>query len=172
MNEKYIKTDRLVLSSIKLADRGDVIAIFKNDIVKQTFMLPDFPTDKEAEALFMRLMTLSYTNDRYVFGVYLEGKLIGFMNDTEIDGTVVEMGYAFHPDYYNKGYASEAFKAVINYLFSHGFEEVTAGAFEENKASIRVMQKCGMILQNKTEDIDYRGKTHNCIFYSINKPQI
>jgi len=169
MTHKNIKTPRLTVGSIKETDRDNVISILKNETVKQTFMLPDFPSDKEAELLFERLMMLSYSDERYVFGVYLGDTLIGFMNDTEISGKTIEMGYALHPDYYNKGYATEAFGAIIDYLFSHGFDEVTAGAFEENPASIRVMQKCKMTLQSKTDEIDYRGKIHTCVFYSIKK---
>ena len=43
---------------------------------------------------------------------------------------------------------------------------VYAGAFAENPASLRVMQKAGMTLMDKTEDLEYRGKTHHCIFYA------
>ena len=77
------------------------------------------------------------------------------------------MGYALHPEHHSRGYMSEAFAAMIDYLFSCGFDEVTAGAFEENTASIRVMQKCGMVRLEKTDEIDYRGKTHKCIYFSI-----
>jgi RimJ/RimL family protein N-acetyltransferase len=58
---------------------------------------------------------------------------------------------------------------MINYLFDLGFEEIITGAFEENAASIRVMQKCGMTRLSKTDSIDYRAKTHNCVYFSIKK---
>ena len=58
---------------------------------------------------------------------------------------------------------------MIPDLFSRGFEAVTAGAFSENAASLRVMQKCGMELQDFTEDIAYRGTTHKCIYYAIRR---
>jgi len=79
------------------------------------------------------------------------------------------MGYAYLPAYYNRGYATEAFSGAIDYLLSHGFTTVLAGAFSENPASLRVMEKCGMIKQDFTDEIDYRGVTHTCVYYTISR---
>ena len=167
--EKTIKTNRLTLGTIEEKDRADMVAILRNDIVKKTFMLPDFESDEAAGKLFLRLSELSHDEGRFVFGVFLGENLIGFMNDTEINGEELEMGYALHPDYHNKGYATEAFGGVIEYLFSIGFLRVTAGAFEENPASIRVMEKCGMNRMDKTDEIEYRGTIHKCVYYMIER---
>ena len=51
-------------------------------------------------------------------------------------------------------------------LFAKGFREVVCGAFEENTASLRVMEKAGMEKLDITESIEYRGKVHNCVYYS------
>ena len=45
---------------------------------------------------------------------------------------------------------------------------VRCGAFSENTASIRVMEKAGMVREDFTEDIEYRGIMHHCVYYSIN----
>ena len=79
------------------------------------------------------------------------------------------MGYAYLPAFYDRGFATEAFKGAIDYLLSHGFETVLAGAFSGNLASLRVMEKCGMVKQNYTDEIEYRGKTHTCIYYEAQK---
>ncbi len=166
VKDKVIITERLVLDVIADRSESDLTAIFRHDKVKATYMLPDLD-DESAHALFERIRDLSHKSDRYVRGIYLDGRLIGLINDTEIDGKIIEMGYALHPEHHSRGYMSEAFSAMIDYLFSRGFDEVTAGAFEENAASIRVMQKCGMVRLEKTDEIDYRGKTHKCIYFSI-----
>ena len=44
---------------------------------------------------------------------------------------------------------------------------VRCGAFPENTASIRVMEKAGMVREDFTEDIEYRGIMHHCVYYSI-----
>ena len=165
--KNQILTPRLILGSISEQDFEALGAIFTNDTVKQTYMLPDFESDAALLRLLERIRDLSLNEERYVYGIFLDGKLIGVMNDTDVDGKTVEMGYALHPSVYNKGYATEAFSAMIAHLFECGFETVLAAAFEENPASLRVMQKCGMCRIDKTESIDYRGKTHNCIYYAI-----
>ena len=166
---KTITTPRLTLGEIRECDFDALMAIFKHDVVKATYMVPDLP-DYEAEMkLFSRIRELSEKDGRYVFGIFLDDALIGLINDTEISGKTVEMGYALHPDHHNRGYATEAFGAVLEHLFSSGFDEILAGAFAENAASMRVMEKCGMKRTKMTAEIEYRGVTHKCIYYSIKK---
>ena len=166
---KEIKTSRLTLGEIRERDFESLIAIMKSDEVGKTYMVPELTTREAEEKLFSRICELSERDDRYVFGIFLEDKLIGLLNDTEISGKTIEVGYAFHPDYWGKGYATEALSAAIPYLFSAGFDEVIAGAFECNPASLRVMEKSGMKKSNLQGSVEYRGVTHKCVYYSIKK---
>ena len=168
MNNK-ITTPRLTLSAFRECDFDAMMAIFKSDAVKATYMVPDLPTLEAEEKLFSRICELSERDDRYVFGIFLDNVLIGLLNDTDINGKTIEVGYAIHPDYWGKGYATEALSAVIPFLFSAGFDEVIAGAFECNPASLRVMEKSGMKKSNLQGSVEYRGVTHNCVYYSIKK---
>ena len=163
------KTNRLEIKPISPDDKEAVLDLLTSETVGRTYMLPDYRSRREAEPLFQRLVALSADESRYVAGVYLDGQFIGMMNDTEIKGKQVEMGYAYLPDYYNQGYATEAFRGAISYLLNHGFESVVAGAFAENPASLRVMEKCGMTRQAHTDTLDYRGVTHTCIYYAVTK---
>lgn len=163
------KTNRLEVRPMTLDDKEAILDLLTNKTVGKTYMLPEYQNREEAEPLFRRLVELSTADDRYVAGIYLGGAFIGMMNETEIQDTKIEMGYAFLPDFYNHGYATESFKGAIEWLFAHGFETVVAGAFSENAASIRVMEKCGMVRQPQTDEIDYRGVTHTCVYYAIDK---
>ncbi len=166
-----ITTPRLILGSIRDCDLDALMAIFKSDVVKATYMVPDLGTPDDEIRLFESLRNLSLREDRFVFGIYLKDTLIGIINDCEIAGSTVEMGYSLHPDYHNRGFATEAFGAVIDHLFSKGFDQIIAGAFEENAASMRVMEKCGMSRTKMTAEVEYRGITHKCVYYSIKKSQ-
>lgn len=161
-----IKTERLTLSALSDADRDLLIAIFKDDRVKCTYMVPDLD-DGTADRLFERLKELSHSSERIVLGIYLKDELIGLINDTGIDDGAVELGWVISPIHHNSGYATEAVGALIEKLFDDGFTEVLAGAFEENPASIRVMEKCSMKRIEKEEFIEYRGLSHRCVYYSI-----
>ncbi len=70
-------------------------------------MLPDFQSEEDAAKLFYRLKELSLSEEHYVAGIHLDHKLIGFLNDVEIAGKKIELGYVIDPEYHNKGYATE-----------------------------------------------------------------
>lgn len=162
-------TDRLEIKEIAQEDKEEVLDLLTDEIVGKTYMFPKFQNRSEAEPLFRRLVDFSHDDSRYVAGVYLDGRFIGMMNAVEFKGKQVEMGYAYLPAYYNQGYATEAFRGAISYLLDHGFETVLAGAFRCNLASMRVMEKCGMTKQDYTDEIEYRGVTHTCIYYAIHR---
>ena len=132
-------------------------------------MLPNFPTEEDAIKLFRRLMELSQGDDHYVVAICLGDSLIGWINDTEQQGSSIEVGYVIHPRYHGHGYMTEALKASIVDLFDRGYTEVKAGAFEENIASIRVMEKCGMIQQKHMDEIEYRSVMHRCVYYAAKR---
>ncbi len=161
------KTERLSVRPFCDADKEKMLEMLYDESIKKTYMIPDFENVEAAEKLFSAFARLSNADDRYVGAISLGDELIGFMNDTEIVDGCVEMGYVISPEYQNKGYCTEAMKGAIGYLFEKGFSKVICGAFEENIASKRVMQKCGMKLMNRSDVIEYRGKEHRCIYYSI-----
>lgn len=163
------KTQRLEIRPMTEDDSEEILDLLTNEQVGKTYMLPAYQSREEAQPLFLRLVELSHVQDRYVAGIYLEDRLIGMMNETEVKDKQIEMGYAFLPAYYNRGYATESFQGAIGYLLTHGFETVVAGAFSQNTASIRVMEKCGMRRLTHTDEIDYRGVTHTCVYYAISK---
>lgn len=146
-----------------------LIALLTDEEIKKTYMIPDFACEAEAERMVCKLLDLSSSKERYERGIFLSetGELIGFVNDVEMEGGRIEMGYVISPRHKGKGYASEAFAAVIAELFARGWREVTAGAFSENAASYRVMEKCGMTRNGRVESIAYRGKNMECAYYSI-----
>ena len=163
------KTQRLTVRPFLDGDREKMLEMLYDESIKKTYMIPDFESVEAAEKLFSAFMRLSLDESRYVGAISCGGEIIGFMNDTEIVDSTVEMGYVISPSHQNKGFCTEAMCGAIDYLFEKGFSKVVCGAFEENEASIRVMQKCGMKLLDKTDVIEYRGKNYNCIYYSIEK---
>ena len=168
-NTEIIKTARLLLHSIKNKDDEDLKNILTNEEIGMTFMLPDFKSEDEITAMIARFKALSESSDRFVYGIYLSDKLIGFVNDVDIGKSHVELGYVIHPDFKGQGYATEALRAAIDEIFASGFKKVQTGAFAGNDASIRVMQKCGMSKEAYEDEIEYKNKIHKCVYYSIEK---
>ena len=137
--------------------------------VNKTYMLPDFESVEKVRPLFDRLMAMSKDDKRYVRAMEENGEFVGFCNDVERNGDSVEIGYAMCPDIWGRGYCTAALKLAIADLFELGFNQVVAGAFVENPASLRVMEKVGMTPIDKVDDIEYRGSIHKCVYRVINK---
>ena len=167
MEENRISTKRLLLRPYEEADRDPVIRILRNKEISSTFMLPDFEDDAAADDMFRKLLILSHQEDHFERAICLGNIPIGFLNDVEIKDGIIELGYVIHPDYQNQGYATEALTAAIGELFRQGYSNVRAGYFSENIASARVMEKSGMHPISKVDFIEYRGKTHKCLYYEI-----
>ena len=164
MKQKEIKTKRLTLAPFRAADKDDLIRIVTDGEVGRTYMVPEDMTEEQKAALFERYRALSLSDDKFAYGIYKDGRLIGFIHEVYKDGNGTELGYVIDPAKKGNGYATEALSAAVNALFSSGCSAVIAAAFEENKASLRVMEKCGLKPTGETENIEYRGKTHKCIY--------
>ena len=137
-----LETKRLALRAARLED-AKAVAALANDrrIAENTARIP-YPykvadaekfiggANKNGEAAF--LITL---RDRTVIGA------CGIMFHYD---DVPELGYWLGVPYWNKGYATEALHALIDYAFTDlSHEALQAGARVTNPASRRVLEKCG-----------------------------
>ena len=77
----------------------------------------------------------------------------------------------FLKKHWNKGYTTEAYKAVIDELFCNGFTKITAAHRIDNPASGRVMEKCGMSYVGYDKTIAKWGSDELCDvrFYELIK---
>lgn len=164
---KEIKTKRLLLKSFDSTDFEVMKSLLCNNEISKTYMIPTFSSEEEVIKLFRTLKDFSTSDDHFVYGIYYRGNLIGFINDTETDAELIEVGYVISPDMKNQGFATEALISAIQELFRMGYFVVRAGCFESNIASKRVMEKSAMQLIDKTEDVEYRGELHHCIYFEI-----
>ena len=158
--------ENIRLRPFKPEDQATILEILTSNVVNQTYMLPDFEKPDDAIPLFNRLVSLSGDSSRFVRCISAEDQPVGFLNDVEILNGAIELGYVIHPQYHNRGFMTAALKTAIEELFRLGYQEVVCGAFEENPASLRVMEKAGMQKLDRTEAIDYRGHVHLCLFCS------
>ncbi len=164
---KQMCTERLCLQPFAAGDRQALAVLLTEEAIKKTYMIPDFADRAALDRMVDRFTDLSHEPDRFVRGIYAGGTLIGFVNDVQIEGSSIELGYVIHPSFWGRGYATEMLRAVIDHLQGAGFGPIRAGAFAENAASIRVMEKCGMVRSPQADTIAYRGEAHTCVYYEI-----
>ncbi|WP_216663637.1 MULTISPECIES: GNAT family N-acetyltransferase [unclassified Lentimicrobium] len=71
-------------------------------------------------------------------------KLIGDLGMHFLENDAVELGATIAQDYHGKGYATEALKGVINYLFNKvDKQKIKASVDPRNLASIAMIEKLG-----------------------------
>jgi RimJ/RimL family protein N-acetyltransferase len=137
-----LETKRLALRAARLED-AKAVAALANDrrIAENTARIP-YPY-KLADA------------EQFIAGASKKGEAAYLV--TLRDGTIVgacglmfhyddtpEIGYWLGVPYWNKGYATEALHALIDYAFTDlAHDAVQAGARVTNPASRRVLEKCG-----------------------------
>ncbi|MFD1205491.1 MULTISPECIES: GNAT family N-acetyltransferase [Sporosarcina] len=69
---------------------------------------------------------------------------IGFKGKPSLEFTV-EIGYGIIPDAQNKGYATEATRALVEWAFASGqVKKVNAECLHDNIASMKVLERLGM----------------------------
>ena len=69
------------------------------------------------------------------------------------DSGTVEIGYEIASDYWNRGLATEAAQAMVDYAFSHQkVRAVIAHTLAQRNASNRVLQKVGMKFTAELDD--------------------
>ncbi len=161
-----MKSNMLILRPFLPTDQDRVLEILTSSTVNKTYMLPDYEKPEDAVPLFNRLSQLSRDSSRFVRCIALDVTPVGFLNDVEIKDGGIELGYVIHPDSHNRGLMTQGLRAAISELMKLGYEQIICGAFDHNHASIRVMEKCGMKKIPKTDEIEYRGRIHRCVYYS------
>lgn len=172
IRDRELVTVHLVLKSIGDKDKKDFIPIFTSEEVKKTYMLPDLKSKEEKEAFFQKLKKVTEDRDRFTYGIYLDNKIIGFINEVDKKDDTIEMGYFLSPNVWGKGYATEALEACIKELFKIGYNHVKCAYFAGNNASKRVMEKCGLSKIDLVEEIEYKGEKRLAIYYQIDNHAI
>lgn len=103
------------------------------------------------------------------------GQPIGSIAAVKVEDEVamIEIGYCIGEKWWGKGIVTEAFQALIAFLFENvGVNRIQARHDSQNPASGRVMQKCGLTYEGTLRKAD-RNNTGICdaCMYSILKDE-
>ena len=148
-----IETDRLVLRYLKASDRHAIFVNINNDKEVLKYFLGKYLED-ENELVLDKRINFCIENKRYLFAIELKDthEVIGMILQCSVPDQYFnnsEIGYAIGRKYWNKGYVTEAMKAMIDFVFSLGVNKVIASHIVGNDASKRVIEKCGMIYEGR-----------------------
>lgn len=105
-----------------------------------------------------------------------DGALLGSVGLHVIDGTAegahYGLGYFIRPESWNMGYATEAVREALRFMFLGNACRVSASCLAENLGSRRVAEKCGMkqeaLLLSHTW---HEGAWRDCVMYRLLKEE-
>lgn len=151
------ETERLLLRTFGLADLDELAPIMADPEVMRFSVRGPWSRDRTLQ--FVRGCMEDYSEDRWGFGLWAvvhkpDGRLIGYCGLSrfdDIDGAPeVEAGYRLSCEYWGRGLATEAARAVRDYAFEHlRLTRLISMVDPENTASIRVAEKAGMKLEKQ-----------------------
>lgn len=149
-NMTYIETERLILRSWKAEDLASFAAMNSDRRVMRYF--PAILSADETEAFYDRIQDEFAAKGWGLYAVELKstGEFIGYVGLHEIGFEAdfapgVEIGWRLAAAHHNRGYATEAAKAVMTLARQSGIARLYSFTAKINAPSERVMQKIGMV---------------------------
>lgn len=139
----HITTKRLLIREFHPQD-WQAVHSYTSDPKVMKYIPEGVFTEKDAKEFVCK----NRGKDAEMFPVVLrdEDILIGHIAFHKYFGEhTYEIGWVFNPNYQNKGYASEAAQAILEYGFTEmNLHRIIATCQPENPPSYRVMEKIGM----------------------------
>lgn len=145
-----IETDRLILRRFLPTDAEDMFCNFANDEAVSRFLSWKPHKDLDVtKKIITQFVEDGENPNKYHWAIVPKelGKVAGSIGAGEINekARYCDIGYVLGRMFWNRGFMTEALKAVIHYMiFEVGMNRVEALCDPKNNASARVMEHCGM----------------------------
>ena len=149
------------LREFSISDAVDISDLMSYNISKSLWQVP-YPYSQENAVNFISSNHRDFELQKAVnFAIEYKNnpvgvsRLVGTINlkNVNFDKKKATVGYWIGELYWGNGIATESVALVITYAFSVlGLEEICAYVFSENKASIRVLEKNGMIKKGELDE--------------------
>lgn len=164
-----IETKRLILRPLTVNDTQAVFEWTSDSRVAE-YMI--YPCHENIEITREWLCSLDNLENEYTWGFVRksDNRLIGSGGiRLRTDENVWSFGYNLRYDCWGHGYATEASKRMIEYAYSeNNAREFVAEHAVENKASGRVIEKCGLVFEGYSEYSKFdNSRTFRCKKYRM-----
>lgn len=169
-----IQSERLVLRAISLSDIDHIhkLHLLPETDSYNTLGIPNHID--ETKNLVIDWVNAQYEFPQKKYILIIEDKNKNFigllgLNLGKPKYRNAEIWYKLHPNYWNKGYATEAVKTILHFCFTDlQLHRVEAGCATANIASIKVLEKSGMIKEgHKRKLLPIRGEWFDNYEYAI-----
>ena len=164
-----LNTDRLILRPIASSDLA-ALHEFWNEPDVRRYLWDDHEVSRATVAEIVAASEVCFAEfGSGFFAIEVAtnpGMLAGFCGHRRFeDGEQIELLFGMLPDFWGEGYITEAAIAVLRYGFEDcNMDRVIAAADTPNQSSVRVLQRLGMVFEERRE---FHGL--DTVFYSIGK---
>ena len=159
-------TDRLVLREAQESDLEALHDAMRRPEAMRYWSTPEHETLEETRVWLQRMLHPPHPSDDFV--ITLDGRVIGKAGSWKLP----EVGYLIHPDYWGKGYATEAMRAVIAHLFAtHDLDRLVAEVDPRNAASLGLLAKLGFVETHREErTMQWRDEWCDSVYLELRRP--
>ena len=179
----FLETERLILRQLTEDDADNLFELDsdpevvrftpdagkpKDDTVIQTQIIPKFFAYYEQYNGYGVWAAIEKSSQAFIGWFFFRPVVHALYFDPALaNENDVEIGYRLRKAAWGKGYATEGSKALIFKGFSQlGTQRVVAVALAANTASIRVLEKAGLKLENR---FVYEGHGQEIVIYALNR---
>ncbi|GGA60072.1 GNAT family N-acetyltransferase [Ornithinibacillus halotolerans] len=173
-----LETNRLILRKIEQDDAHDIFEYLSDKEVMKHYGTEPFQTVDEAYKTISKYEAVFAEKRGIRWGITLkeEDKVIGscFFYDMNWDHYRTDLGYILNKDYWKRGIAQEAVKAIIQY----GIENLNINRFQSvidppNVPSQKVVERLGFQREGLLRSYEYfSGKFDDLYMYSLLKSDV
>ncbi len=144
-----LETPRLFLRKMKVTDAKDMFEYACREDVTRYLLWSPHPGLEHTREYLSFVQNEYREGNFYDWAIVLKEreKMIGTCGFASVDlpNNSAEIGYVVNPAYHNFGFATEAVLSVLEFGFLEmGLHRIEARFIVGNKATRRVMEKCGM----------------------------
>ncbi|WP_288444210.1 GNAT family N-acetyltransferase [uncultured Chryseobacterium sp.] len=171
--EKFpvLQTERLILSQLEEKDIPFIVELLQHRIFSDLTSNIPYPYVENDARSWVEMSKEAFENNTgYTFAIRnKEWQIIGAIGLHDRDDDKAELGYWIGIPYWNKGYVTEAAKAIIDFGFNElKLNKIFATHFPHNPASGRIMEKAGMeqeavLIKEVKKDGEYFDLVRYCI---------
>ena len=164
-----LETERLLLRNFLPNDWKDMLEFSqqyeKTELAKFDYQFPQRPEEMKVVAEL-----LSKTDSFVAIEIKGKPKVIGLIQfqrkDKFTSEKVHDFGYIFNSKHHNKGYATEAGKKVLEYLFDNlKIDKCVAGTAVKNIKSCRLLERLGFkVVKEKETSIRFDSEGNPIMF--------
>lgn len=172
MSELRIPANGISLREFRLNDADHALSIVGDERVTRSLSFSS-RNREETQRMLAAAIASSQALPRaeYYLAVAqpITDRVIGFTRLALGGTSAAKLGYAIHADYWHRGYATSAARALCNFGFGTlGLHRITAATAPDNVASSAVLKHLGFSPEGRLRDHIYKnGSWRDSLLFSL-----